>query len=664
MNDDLITIRTLAAGNRFEEASEACRSYLASNPNDPTALNFMAGIACQLNRYDEAIDVMEKLVNILPADAGLNKNLGYLYSLVDRDDDAIARYEQAASANPNDVDTLNRVAMLHLRRGNADAALSTLASARRIQPNHAPTRSRLGETLYRLGNLSEASSEYQTALRLTPSDPVATNGLAAVFMAQGKHEHAIRLLEPVLNNTPAFAEAEINLAISLTFVGRAEEAVAHGQKAVALKPESVAAHSSLAAAFRDAGQAEKAADAYATALQFDANNREARVGLGSTLVDLGRFDEAVEHLEQAIKIDPNCGTAYYHLAELARHHKVEFSEEQMADLDARAKNEAISADDRSAMRFSRAISFERQKRSSEAFAEYALGNEAIHAWLAQNGTGFDVARHHKFIDDIIATFDTSFLERDDLHGSPDETPVFVVGMPRSGTTLIEQIIASHPQAAGAGELSTVHRLAQHAPLDRPGSSVRSFPDNASQLTSEALGKHAASYLDRLRQVDETAARIVDKMWANFLYVGFLAVLFPKARFIHARRNLMDVGLSCYCRRLVSVNLPWAWNLTEIGTYAREYLRIMRHWSEVMPDRIFEVRYEELVEDQEATSRGLIDFCGLEWSEQCIRFYESDRSIQTHSRVQVRQPIYRTSKEKWRQFETELEPLRQALDNGT
>ena len=661
MNEALHSIRALAANDRMEQASEACRSYLETHPNDPAALNMMAGIASELGRHDEAIPVMVKLVEQFPTDAALGRNLGYLYSVTGNDEDAFDCYQKVLRANPEDPETLNRVGSLHLKQGRLTIALDTFREAKRIEPNIALTRRNLGEVLLRLCNLPEALSEYRAALRLSPTDPAALNGQGAVLMAQGKHAFAIQCFEAALQHRESFIEATVNLALTLTFVDRTAEAITHGRAAVELRPESAAAHACLAAALRAAGESDQAAAAFRKALDNDPEHCESRVGLGSTLVDLGQFADATEQLELAIELDPNCGSAYYHLAELARQHQYTFGERYLADLKTRETNNALSAEDRCAMHFSRAITLERQGQSTEAFQEYHNGNEVINAWLTTNGMGFSRDKHHQLIDDIIETFDDSFFDRNDLVGSSDETPIFVVGMARSGTTLVEQIIASHPEAAGAGELPFIHAMARQLSPDTDKKHV--YPANTRQLSSQKLCELADGYLTRLREIDAKKERIVDKMWSNFLYLGLIAVLFPKARIVHTKRNLMDVGLSCFCRRFVPVTFPWAWSLNDIGAYEREYQRLMTHWKKVMPDRIHDVRYEDLVSDQEVTSKKLIQFCGLEWSERCSRFYESDRSVQTHSRVQVRQPIYRTSVEKWRQFETEMQPLRRALDES-
>jgi hypothetical protein len=245
-----------------------------------------------------------------------------------------------------------------------------------------------------------------------------------------------------------------------------------------------------------------------------------------------------------------------------------------------------------------------------------------------------------------------FAERRGVFGSPSDVPVFIVGMQRSGTTLTEQIAASHPQVYGAGELEHIRRIAGMIKIGRPESTVR-------QLTSADSLALAGDYLRKVREIGGDALRIVDKMPHNFQYLGLIAILFPKARIIHCTRDPMDNCVSCFTQSFTGHH-GYNTDLRQLGLYYREYRRLMDHWRRVLPIPMLEIDYEEMVADQETQSRRLIDFLGLDWDPACLNFHETDRSVQTASRWQVRQPIYKTSVKRWKDYEKHLGPLKKAL----
>jgi hypothetical protein len=269
---------------------------------------------------------------------------------------------------------------------------------------------------------------------------------------------------------------------------------------------------------------------------------------------------------------------------------------------------------------------------------------------------FDPDGYGALIDRLVAAFDRSAMTRYPRAAHHDERPVFVVGMPRSGTSLVEQILASHPAVHGAGELTEIGLLALSTA--REG---RAYPESVAGLDRRALTAIADAYRGRLDELAPGAARVVDKMWQNVEYLGFIALLFPAARIIYCRRDPADVGLSCYFQHFFGQGVPFAYDLAHIGRYCREQARAMAHWREVLELPLLEVEYERLVAEPDAEIRRLVDFAGLPWDPACLRFHETERVVRTASHAQVRRPMYRSAVGRHRAYARFLEPLYRALD---
>jgi hypothetical protein len=274
----------------------------------------------------------------------------------------------------------------------------------------------------------------------------------------------------------------------------------------------------------------------------------------------------------------------------------------------------------------------------------------------QTGAAFDAAAHRRRVDWLIRTFTPEFFRQVEGVGLDPETPVFIVGMPRSGTTLVEQILSRHPQVFGAGELRDVDRLAEAltAPVEAVGGDSNVLAALARQKGRDLAERH----LHRLTRLGGAALRVIDKLPINFLHLGLIATLFPRARVLHCRRDRLDTCLSCYVQYFHALNFTW--DLEDLGKYHREYERLMAHWRTALPLRLLDVSYEELVSDQEAVSHRMIAFCGLDWDERCLAFHENPRPVHTMSMLQVRRPMYASSVGRWRRYEKQLEPLRKAL----
>lgn len=321
-----------------------------------------------------------------------------------------------------------------------------------------------------------------------------------------------------------------------------------------------------------------------------------------------------------------------------------------------AGDEAIPPPRRAALHFALGRLLDRRDDIDGAFRHYHAGNR-IKAALAP----FDAAAHAAYTDRLIEIFDQRFFAERAGFGSPSERPVFIVGMPRSGSTLVEQILSCHPDVTAAGEHDEMRRIARRLP--EAVESTARFPDCVAAITPDIAAGLAAAYLASLERLDPPpgdARRVADKMLGNFLRLGLIALMFPNARVIHCRRDPLDTALSCYVQSFER-GMRFTYDLAHLGIAYRHYERLMAHWRRALPLAMLDVQYEALVADQEGTSRQIVDFCGLDWDPCCLAFHEKERQVRTASFWQVRQPLYASSVGRWRRYEAHLGPLIEALE---
>lgn len=440
---------------------------------------------------------------------------------------------------------------------------------------------------------------------------------------------------------------QLSLGEACLKVGDYPPAIKHLQRACELKPDLVEALCGLAQAYAKFDKADMALPLFERALEINRDHPQARIGLADTFINLGRMDEAAICLKEAIARRMNVPGAYHSLVN-SRKFSTE-PPELKSILDELGKP-AISPDE----------SYGFHLAAGKVLNDLGRYDEAMDHFLKAKtlkARDFDMDSHRKRVDSLIRLFDADFLAAKAGYGNPSEAPVFVLGMPRSGTTLTEQICSSHPDVHGAGELTKMGRIAASLGLKlKPG---QSFGESVRSMTIQKSHALAEDYLSYLRLYSATAPRIIDKMPHNFELIGLIAILFPNARFIHCRRDAIDNCLSCFFSNLQEGH-SYSYDLRTLGLAYREYDRLMRHWQTILPGRIFENRYEDLISDQEGQSRRLIDHLGLTWDDACLRFFNKAGSVRTISRWQVRQPIYKSSVKRWKNYESKIPPLIEAL----
>jgi tetratricopeptide (TPR) repeat protein len=477
--------------------------------------------------------------------------------------------------------------------------------------------------------------------------------LGATLREQGHLERAVLYLRHALRLSCDPAEVHCQLGLALTDQGRLEEAAAAYRESLRLRPDSVAALSHLGILLEELSQADEGHALLTRALQLGPADFQVHVHYGMSLVNQGRTEEAREHFLQALAIQPDCSAAHFFLARDTPQH---FTRPEVERIEGLLRRESLPLRDRINFHFTLARVHDRAGAFAEAFHHCDLGNACKRELLGLQGNTFDSAAHAQYIDRLIAFFSRRYFQQVQSWGSDSDLPVFIVGMPRSGTSLVEQILASHPAVFGAGELRNLKQFAEELPAEL--SSQKDYPECLVRLDSAAAEQQARRYLQRLERLGGDKRRVTDKMPMNFHHLGLIATLFPRAWVLHCRRDPRDVCWSCYFQNFREVH--FACDLGILGAYYRQYERLMAHWREVLPVGIHEVDYEELVADPEQVSREVLAFCGLPWDEACLRFYETRRVVRTASNLQVRKPVYRTSVGYWRNYEPYLGPLLTAL----
>ena len=508
----------------------------------------------------------------------------------------------------------------------------------------------LGNVLRTQEKFDEAAAVYDQAISLNPAFAGVHAALGGVRHVQGRQEDAIACYGKALELNPGDAMTLSDLAVSLRALGRTDEAIGRLREAVRLRPGFAEGHANLGTMMLHAKQdLDGAMACYREALRIAPDFVEALQGMADCLGARGDFDQANEYSRRALKLDPDHMAS--HLA-MANAGGLAGGEEDIARLETRLQKGGLSKTDQCDLRFALGAAHDRAGAFDAAFAHFAAGN----ALKGKSGT-FDVSDFTAIVGRQIDVCTADFFDRRKSWGRDSERPVFIVGMPRSGTTLVEQIVSSHPAIFGAGELEEFRALA----LDLPAALGTDAPaaECAALIDREMAQRLAGRYLAHLDSLAPDATRVTDKMPGNFQRLDLVALLFPGARVIHCRRDPLDVCLSCYFHDF-SQGHSYTYDLAELGAYYRQYERLMDHWRAVLPLAMMDVAYEELIADQEAVSRRLVEFCAVPWDDACLNFHQSVRSVFTSSMWQVRQPLYGTSVGRWRHYDSHLGPLKSAL----
>lgn len=502
------------------------------------------------------------------------------------------------------------------------------------------------------GQLQDAERILRPFLHHRPRDAVAIRMLAEVAMRLGMYAEAEAQLRRALTIAPGFADARSALATALLHQNRPREALVEYDRLLAADPADVRTATAKAAMLGQFGEYEAAITCYRDLLALRDDSPDAWLGYGNVLKTVGRRDDAVAAYRRALALRPTLGEAWWSLANLKA---VRFDGDEVAAMAAALADPATRPNDRVHLHFALGEAFEAGQDYAASFAHYADGNR-----LRRAAADYDADALSRQIDQSIALYSNDFFAAGAGWGSPDADPIFIVGMPRAGSTLIEQILSSHSQVEGTAELPDIPLLIQRMMVEQSRMPPLPYPTVVGHLDADAARTYGAAYLESARQHRKTQkAFFIDKLPNNWLDVGFIHLILPKARIIDARRHPLDCCFSNFKQHFARGQL-FSYSLTDMGRYYRDYVRLMAHFDAVLPGRVHRVMHEELLADPEGEIRRLLAALGLPFEEDCLRFHENSRPVRTASSEQVRRPINRDGVERWRAYEAWLDPLKDAL----
>ena len=667
---------------RLAQAESLCRQVLQAQPKNPAALHLLGIIAHQAGNASAGIELLKQAIAANDRVALYHSNLGEMSRLAGRIEEAIAAGRRAIELQPNHPPALNnlgiayydhgeynvaeqyyrraialepRFAEAHSNLGNAlhaqkkhDEAVVCYKRAIEIKPDYVEAYNNLGTTRKDQKQTAEAEALYRKALELRPEDPATLNNLGLAVMEQERHEEAAGIFTRSAALDPKNGRTYVFLASALFKLDReaeSEAAITHG---LALAPDDPDGHNLAGRILLDRNQPEQACAHFLEAVAKKPDMADAYNNLGNAYKELGRVPEALEVYYKARQLEPRSTAVFINLVD-ARKIEVESDPDFEAMVELKKEMGSLPEDDQMQLHFSLGKAYADLKRHREAFEHMLQG-----CALKRKKVEYPEAETLRLFDRIREVFSIERMRSKAGLGDPSSVPIFVLGMPRSGTTLIEQTLACHPKIFGAGELKDFDRVVKS--VRAPDGQVLPYPEFVPAFQSEHLRQMGQQYVRLLRAYSADAPHVTNKMPSSFFYVGLIHLAMPNARIIHSVRNPVDTCLSCFSK-LFSGEQSFSYELGELGRYYRKYHELMEHWRQVLPPgTMLDVRYEEMVDDFENQARRIVAYCGLEWDDRCLQFHKHKRPVKTASAMQVRQPIYKSSVGRWLAYKEQLMPL--------
>jgi tetratricopeptide (TPR) repeat protein len=644
----------LINSGQLDKAEAICRSAIGRNADDINMVALLGAILLKANQIPEAERYLRQAIGLAPSFAKPHEDLGHLLLEKGEPEEAAAILRKATRLDPNLDNAFFNLGKALAMLGEGREADEAFEKSFKLNPERKALA--LAAEHQKEGRWEQAEQAYNEVLRNNPANVDAMRLLGNVSMQTGRIYKAERLFRRAVANAPDFVLAQVDLGWALKKQNRLEEAIEQFRQAIRLEPSNLQAHHLLGSTLSLAAQTYEAVEAYQRVLEIAPTHAGAMLGLGHVLKTVGRQEEAIAAYRNCIRHKPHNGETYWSLANLKTYQLTDADIREMESM-ASGKGEMgerVSEDSRIHFLFALAKAYEDRGDFERAWQYYHEGNNCRR--ILEN---YDPVRDEVMNDEIVEVFSRDFLSAHTGLGHPSAEPIFVVGLPRSGSTLIEQILASHSQVEGTSELPYAGSVATS--LNRNRADGVNYPHAVRELENEHLERLGADYLEFAR-IHRTEGKpfFIDKMPNNFPTIGFIHLILPNARIIDARRYPLDSCLSCY-RQLFARGQSFTYDLTEIGEYFIQYQRMMDHWHEVLPGRCLTVQYEDVVTDFETQVRRLLEYCGLPWEDACMRFHETDRPVRTASSEQVRKPVYLDSVNFWRNYADQLGELIEVLE---
>ena len=641
-------VRLLNDG-RMDDAESTCRGYLNGDPDEINLLGILGAMLIRKGDLDEAEQHLRRAIGIEPGFAKPHEDMGAIYLARNDPHAAISYFERARSLDSDNSSATRGLGVAYQRAGKnveAQALRQELMQA-------TATPNLLGEAnaLRLRGEPAQAEQLCDAILKREPENTDALSILAAAASDDERYVIAEGYLRRIVKLKIDDPDSLFDLANFLGERGRYPEAIEFLQSAVALAPDNPDVLLHLGNMYGIVGQTADALGAYENCLDIRPDDPAALIGRGHMLRITGFQDEANASYKRSVEVSPEIGSTWWYLASL---HRYSASDEEVVTMQSQLESESLAPDSKIAFHFALARAFEKRESFTAAWEQYVQGNS-----LKRSIVKYDPVKIEVDQDRIKDVFNANFLASVSAQTPAAVTPIFVLGMPRSGSTLIEQILGSHSSLEGVGELPYVLMLTSSMIANKPDN--LHYTEIMQQLSSHEITALGRSYLYHASThcADETMF-FTDKMPENFSHVGFIRSILPHAKIIDARREPMATCVANY-RQLFAQGKTQTYDLNELGEYYLQYIDMMAHWDAVLPGEVLRVQYEEVVADLEGQVRRILDFCGLPFEQGCVEYHKSDRPVNTASSEQVREPIYTSAVEFWRNFDPYLEELREVLE---
>jgi len=630
-------------------AKEQAEEILRLVPDEVNSQFVIAAALRAQGHKEEATRRLQELTRRAPDFALAQQELGFAYAAVGKLYPAIEALQRAVAIQKKLPASWKCMGEMFLIDGDENSANEAFRQ-HLLASNEDPDLVRAVD-LFRAGRLGQAERLCRDALKENPNNVSTIRLLAEIGIKVGVYVDAETLLERCLEQAPDFRLARLNYANVLGKREKLEEALAQVDRLLAEEHDKPAYLAQRAAILVRMGDFEQALPCYEYLLSHFPAQAKIVLSYGHALKTVGRQDDAIKAYRQAINLRPAFGDGYWSLANLKT---FRFDDAEIEEMRAAIEERSCSREDYFHLCFALGKALDDRKQYDDAFQFYQLGNQS-----KEKLEGYQADKTESIVKRIMSVCDEKLFQASDSHGCGAPDPIFVVGLPRSGSTLLEQILASHSQVDGTKELVHILSMVRRLGGRRKKAEASLYPQALTELTAIQLQELGQEYLDRTRIQRGSAPYFVDKMPNNFFHVGLISLILPNAKIIDARRHPMAACFSGYTQ-LFARGQSFTYNLSDIGRYYRDYVSVMDHWDEVVPGKVLRVQYEDVVSDTETQVRRMLDYCGLPFENSCLQFHQTERAVRTASSEQVRQPIYSGALEHWRNYDPYLDELKASL----
>ncbi len=648
-NQLLQTAKKHLQQGQHEQAQEVLAQILQTQPRHREALYYAAAVARQLQDYTQAHTMLSELLKHHSDYGRGHQERGHLLLAENQPQKALSAYQQAVLLNPALLSSWRALVNLYDANGDRDNAVLAMQQAKilaSLPPELLTVSSLMSEE--RLFLAEQLCRQY---LRQDKRHPEGMRLLAEIGTNLQILDDAEFLLESCVEFHPGYHRARLEYVQVLHKRQKFQKALHQAQRLYELAPDNLAFEVALANEYQAVGDFDQALEHYDAALQKQPDLASVLTAKGHALKTVGRTDDAIKTYQQAYRAQPTFGDAYWSLANLKTY---QFSKQELATMRRIEAEQGTDLNDRIHLCFALGKAHEDRQEFAEAFAFYERGNS-----LKQSQSRYDPARLEADFAEQKALFDADFFAQRSTYGYADPAPIFIVGLPRAGSTLLEQILASHSQIDGTMELANVIGLAHRLNGRKRHQDEMPYPSILQELDPERFNAFGENFIKDTQFHRQGGRHFIDKMPNNFRHIALIQLMLPQAKIIDARRHPMACCFSGF-KQLFAEGQEFSYGLESIGRYYKNYVNLMAHYESALPNRILKVQHEDVIADLEGQVRRMLNYLELPFESACVDFHKTDRAVRTPSSEQVRQPIYTTGMDQWQHFAEHLQPLREAL----